>query len=61
MDRDQNFGHTREARKPLERVRKCQASRLRTLNRRPTRDDLCTLTIDDLNTALESDELVGHE
>ncbi|TVT58646.1 AAA family ATPase [Amycolatopsis rhizosphaerae] len=52
MDRDQNFGNAREARKLLERMRKAQSSRLRSLGRRPTRDDLTTLTLDDLLEAV---------
>jgi hypothetical protein len=52
MERDQNFGNAREARKLLERMRKAQSSRLRTLGRRPNRDDLRTLTLDDLFEAV---------
>ncbi|GLY64824.1 right-handed parallel beta-helix repeat-containing protein [Amycolatopsis taiwanensis] len=52
IERDQNFGNAREARKLLERMRKAQSSRLRTLGRRPDRDDLRTLTLDDLLEAV---------
>jgi hypothetical protein len=52
IDRDQNFGNAREARKLLERMRKSQSTRLRTLGHRPTRDDLTTLTLDDLLDAI---------
>lgn len=48
LERDENFGNAREARKLLERMRKSQSTRLRSLGRRPTRDDLTTLTLDDL-------------
>jgi hypothetical protein len=52
IDRDQNFGNAREARKLLERMRKSQSTRLRSLGRRPTREDLRTLTLDDLLDAI---------
>jgi hypothetical protein len=52
MDRDQNFGNAREARKLLERMRKSQSTRLRSLGTRPTRDVLTTLTLDDLLEAI---------
>jgi hypothetical protein len=52
MDRDQNFGNAREARKLLERMRKSQSTRLRSLGTRPTRDVLTTLTLDDLLDAI---------
>src|SRR5690606_35532407 len=52
---DDNFGNAREARKLLERMRKAQASRLRRLGRRPDRDDLRTLTLDDLLAAVGSE------
>lgn len=51
MDRDQNFGNAREARKLLEGMRKAQSGRLRALGRMPTRDDLRTLVLDDLLAA----------
>ncbi|WP_199434146.1 right-handed parallel beta-helix repeat-containing protein [Qaidamihabitans albus] len=51
LDRDENFGNAREARKLLERMRKAQSTRLRSLGRRPSRDELRTLTLDDLLTA----------
>ncbi|HVV12743.1 right-handed parallel beta-helix repeat-containing protein [Amycolatopsis sp.] len=52
VERDQNFGNAREARKLLERMRKSQSSRLRLLGHRPTRDDLRTLSLDDLLAAI---------
>ncbi|RBM17253.1 ATPase [Prauserella sp. PE36] len=52
VERDDNFGNAREARKLLERMRKSQSTRLRALGRRPTRDDLLTLTLDDLLDAV---------
>jgi Right handed beta helix region/ATPase family associated with various cellular activities (AAA)/AAA lid domain len=51
IDRTQNFGNAREARKLLEGMRKAQSGRLRGLGRMPTRDDLRTLTLDDLLVA----------
>ena len=48
IDRDQNFGNAREARRLLEGMRKAQSGRLRALGRMPTRDDLRTLVLDDL-------------
>ncbi|MEV0393630.1 right-handed parallel beta-helix repeat-containing protein [Polymorphospora rubra] len=51
IDRDRNFGNAREARKLLEGMRKAQSGRLRALGRRPTRDDLRTLTLEDLLAA----------
>jgi parallel beta-helix repeat protein len=48
IDRDQNFGNAREARRLLEAMRKAQSGRLRGLGRMPTRDDLRTLLLDDL-------------
>ncbi|GAA4013220.1 hypothetical protein GCM10022247_39910 [Allokutzneria multivorans] len=52
IDRDANFGNAREARKLLERMRKSQSTRLRGLGSRPTRDDLRTLTLEDLLHAI---------
>jgi hypothetical protein len=48
IDRDQNFGNAREARRLLEGMRKAQSGRLRALGRMPDRDDLRTLVLDDL-------------
>lgn len=56
IDRDNSFGNAREARKLLERMRKAQATRLRGLGHRPTRDDLRTLTLDDLLEAVRGGE-----
>ncbi|MFF5986444.1 right-handed parallel beta-helix repeat-containing protein [Prauserella flavalba] len=55
VERDDNFGNAREARKLLERMRKSQSTRLRALGRRPTRDDLLTLTLDDLLDAVRQE------
>ncbi|TDC36883.1 AAA family ATPase [Micromonospora sp. 15K316] len=51
IDRDQNFGNAREARKLLEGMRKAQSGRLRALGRMPSRDDLRTLVLEDLLVA----------
>ena len=51
IERDQNFGNAREARKLLEGMRKAQSGRLRALGRVPSRDDLRTLVLDDLLAA----------
>jgi hypothetical protein len=51
IERDQNFGNAREARRLLEGMRKAQSGRLRALGRRPDRDDLRTLVLDDLLAA----------
>jgi Holliday junction resolvasome RuvABC ATP-dependent DNA helicase subunit len=56
INRDDSFGNAREARKLLERMRKSQATRLRALGRRPTRDDLRTLTLSDLLEAMPDDD-----
>ncbi|MFC7480544.1 AAA family ATPase [Luedemannella flava] len=44
IERDQNFGNAREARRLLEGMRKAQSSRLRALGRMPSRDDLLGLS-----------------
>jgi hypothetical protein len=51
IDRGQNFGNAREARRLLEGMRKAQSGRLRSLGRMPDRDDLRTLVLDDLLAA----------
>ena len=51
IDRDQNFGNAREARRLLATMRKTQATRLRTLGQMPDRDALRTLTLADLRSA----------
>jgi hypothetical protein len=51
LDRDETFGNAREARRLLEGMRKGQSGRLRRLNRRPTRDELRGLVLDDLRAA----------
>jgi SpoVK/Ycf46/Vps4 family AAA+-type ATPase len=51
VDRTQSFGNAREARKLIESMRKAQSGRLRGLGRMPSRDDLRTLTLDDLLVA----------
>jgi AAA+ superfamily predicted ATPase len=55
LERGESFGNAREARKLLERMRKAQATRLRALGRRPSRDELCALTLDDLLDAVRED------
>jgi parallel beta-helix repeat protein len=50
IERSQNFGNAREARKLLEGMRKAQSGRLRALGRMPSRDDLRTLVLEDLLT-----------
>ncbi|WP_229071655.1 right-handed parallel beta-helix repeat-containing protein [Actinoplanes sp. DH11] len=52
LERDRNFGNAREARKLLEGMRKAQSGRLRALGRMPSREDLTTLVLDDLLTAI---------
>jgi Holliday junction resolvasome RuvABC ATP-dependent DNA helicase subunit len=52
IERDQNFGNAREARKLFEGVRKAQAQRLRLSGRRPTIDDLRTVAVDDVRAAI---------
>jgi Holliday junction resolvasome RuvABC ATP-dependent DNA helicase subunit len=51
VERDQNFGNAREARRLLEGMRKAQSGRLRALGRMPDREDLRTLVLDDLLAA----------
>ncbi|HET6214845.1 MAG TPA: right-handed parallel beta-helix repeat-containing protein [Micromonosporaceae bacterium] len=51
IERDQNFGNAREARRLLEGMRKAQSGRLRALGHRPSRDDLRTLELEDLLVA----------
>jgi hypothetical protein len=48
VTRDESFGNAREARKLFEAMRGAQARRLRRLDRRPTLDELRTLSVDDL-------------
>ena len=52
LERDRNFGNAREARKLLEGMRKAQSGRLRAMGRMPSRDDLRTLTVDDLRVTV---------
>jgi parallel beta-helix repeat protein len=52
ITRDANFGNAREGRKLFESMRKAQAQRLRLLGRRPSLDDLRTLTLEDLRVAI---------
>ncbi|MET8148626.1 right-handed parallel beta-helix repeat-containing protein [Actinoplanes sp. NPDC049668] len=52
IERDQNFGNAREARKLFEGVRKTQAQRLRLSGRRPSFDELRTVEVDDVRAAL---------
>ena len=51
VERDQNFGNAREARRLLEGMRKAQSGRLRALGRVPSRDELRTLVLADLLAA----------
>ncbi|WP_018254479.1 right-handed parallel beta-helix repeat-containing protein [Salinispora mooreana] len=51
IERDQNFGDAREARKLFERVRKAQAQRLRQSGRRPDLDELRAVTVADIRVA----------
>jgi parallel beta-helix repeat protein len=48
IERDQNFGNAREARKLFEGMRKAQSQRLRGLGRVPNLDELRTLLVDDV-------------
>lgn len=52
IERDQNFGNAREARKLFERVRKAQAQRLRQAGQRPNLDELRTVTVADIRVAI---------
>ncbi|WP_306205986.1 right-handed parallel beta-helix repeat-containing protein [Actinoplanes sp. RD1] len=51
IERDQNFGNAREARKLFEGVRKAQAQRLRQSGRRPSFDELRTVEVADVVAA----------
>ncbi len=51
IERDQNFGNAREARKLFEAARKAQSQRLRGLGRVPDLDELRTLLIEDIHAA----------
>ncbi|MDG4762762.1 AAA family ATPase [Solwaraspora sp. WMMD406] len=51
VERDQNFGNAREARRLFEGVRKAQAQRLRQSGRRPSLDELRTVAVADVRTA----------
>jgi hypothetical protein len=48
IERDQNFGNAREARKLFEGMRKAQSQRLRGLGRMPSLDELRTLLVEDV-------------
>ncbi len=52
IERDQNFGNAREARKLFEGVRKAQAQRLRQSGQRPSLDELRTVTVADVRAAI---------
>ncbi|MBX7270165.1 AAA family ATPase [Micromonospora sp. Llam7] len=52
VERDQNFGNAREARKLFEGVRKAQAQRLRQSGQRPSLDELRTVTVADVRAAI---------
>ncbi|MFI5955608.1 right-handed parallel beta-helix repeat-containing protein [Cryptosporangium sp. NPDC051539] len=51
IERDQNFGNAREARKLFEGMRKAQSQRLRALGRMPGLEELQTLTAADVHLA----------
>ncbi|MFB9239352.1 right-handed parallel beta-helix repeat-containing protein [Plantactinospora siamensis] len=51
IERDQNFGNAREARKLFEGVRKAQAQRLRQSGQRPSLDELRTVAVADVRAA----------
>jgi hypothetical protein len=51
IERDQNFGNAREARKLFEGARKAQSQRLRGLGRVPNLDELRTLLVQDVQAA----------
>jgi hypothetical protein len=48
VERDENFGNAREARKLFEAMRKAQSQRLRGLGRMPNLDELRTLLVEDV-------------
>jgi parallel beta-helix repeat protein len=52
IERDQNFGNAREARKLFEGMRKAQSQRLRGLGRRPDLDELRTLVPPDAHAVV---------
>ncbi len=52
VERDQNFGNARDARKLFESLRKVQSQRLRTLGRTPSLDELRMLSAPDVATAV---------
>jgi parallel beta-helix repeat protein len=56
VDRGPNFGNAREARTLFEGIRKAQAQRLRAVGRMPTRDELRTITVDDVRIAIKARE-----
>ncbi|MBA3339106.1 MAG: right-handed parallel beta-helix repeat-containing protein [Geodermatophilaceae bacterium] len=53
VERGDNFGNARDARKLFELLRKVQSQRLRTLSERPTLHELQLLTADDIKLALK--------
>ncbi len=53
VDRGENFGNARDARKLFELLRKVQSQRLRTLTARPTLEELLLLTAEDVKIALK--------
>jgi len=52
VQRDASFGNARDARKLFEQMRKAQSQRLRTLGRVPRLEELTTLTLEDVRTAM---------
>jgi hypothetical protein len=52
VERKENFGNARDARKLFELLRKVQSQRLRTLGRTPSLDELRTLSVADIGVAV---------
>ncbi len=60
VERGENFGNARDARKLFESLRKIQSQRLRQLGRKPTLDELRLITIDDVRIALGAPAAPSH-
>lgn len=54
VERGENFGNARDARKLFESLRKIQSQRLRQLGRRPTIEELRLITADDVSIAVKA-------
>lgn len=52
VERDENFGNARDARKLFEKMRKVQSQRLRGLGRQPSLEELQTLTAEDVQISI---------